>query len=129
MIENSTAREIAVAYYEAWTNKDMDLAMSYFADDVVCDAPAGRITGIAAYRDFLGPFTQIVLEAKLIAAFGDDSTAMLMYDTRTVPVADAPGAECVTVVDGKIVYNRFIFDRLPFAEARRAQTEPASVDS
>jgi ketosteroid isomerase-like protein len=129
MTEHSMAREIAVAYYEAWTNKDMDLAMSYFADDVVCDAPAGRITGIAAYRDFLGPFTQIVLETKLIVAFGDDNTAVLMYDTRTVPVADAPGAECVTVVDGKIVYNRFIFDRLPFAEARRAQAEQAGVDS
>lgn len=127
MTESSTARDIAVAYYQAWANKDVELAMSYFADDVVCDAPAGRIVGIPAYRDFLGPFTQIVLETKLIAAFGNDSTAMLMYDTRTVPVTDAPGAECVTVVDGKIVYNRFIFDRLPFAEARRASAERAST--
>jgi ketosteroid isomerase-like protein len=43
-----------------------------------------------------------------------------MYDTDTVPVKDAPGAECLTVKDGKITHMRIIFDRLPFAEARRA---------
>jgi ketosteroid isomerase-like protein len=123
MTDSSIAREIAIAYYDAWTGKDMDRAMSYVADDIVCDAPAGRIEGIAAYREFLGPFTQILLEANLIAAFGDDKTAVLVYDTRTVPVPHAPGAECLTVADGKVVYNRFIFDRLPFAEARRSSTE------
>jgi ketosteroid isomerase-like protein len=124
MADSSAAREIALAYYNAWTSKDIDLAMSYFADDVVCDAPAGRIEGVAAYREFLGPFTQILLDADLIAAFGDDTTAVLMYGTRTVPVPDAPGAECLTIADGKIVHNRFIFDRLPFTEARRPSAEP-----
>jgi ketosteroid isomerase-like protein len=122
MTGSSAAREIAIAYYDAWTSRDMDRAMSYFADDIVCDAPAGRIEGIAAYREFLGPFTQILLGADLIASFGDDTTAVLVYNTRTGPVPDAPGAECLTVADGKIVHNRFIFDRLPFAEARRSST-------
>jgi ketosteroid isomerase-like protein len=45
---------------------------------------------------------------------------VLVYDTQTPPVASAPGAECLTVRDGKIVYNRFIFDRLPFEAARQA---------
>ena len=52
-----------------------------------------------------------------------------MYDTRTVPVPDAPGAECLTVADGKIVHNRFIFDRLPFAAARRAKHRALSAAS
>ena len=43
-----------------------------------------------------------------------------MYDTETVPVATAPAAECITVTDGKITYNRFIFDRAPFDAARQA---------
>ena len=123
MADSSAAREIAIAYYDAWTSKNIDRAMSYFAGDVVCDAPAGRIEGVAAYREFLGPFTEILLDANLIAAYGDDTTAVLVYNTKTVPVPDAPGAECLTVADGKIVYNRFIFDRLPFAEARRSSTD------
>jgi len=62
---------------------------------------------------------QIVTGSKLIAAFGDDETALVMYDTETVPVKSAPGAEYVTVKDDKITYSRFIFDRAPFDAARK----------
>lgn len=123
MTEKSPALQIALAYHEAWTNKDLDRAMSYIADDVVCDAPAGRIEGADAYRAFMAPFVLILRDAKLIAAFGDDATALVMYDTATVPVPSAPGAECVTVEDGKITYSRFLFDRAPFQAARR--TDPS----
>src|SRR5215468_2930165 len=111
---------VALGYFEAWTGKDLDGAMAYVADDIVCDAPAGRITGIAAYREFLGGFLGILLEARMIAAFGDERTALMMYDTKTIPVESAPGAECLTVVDGRITYSRFLFDRAPFDAARKA---------
>jgi ketosteroid isomerase-like protein len=116
----SPALRTALAYYEAWTGRDLDKAMSSIAEDIVCDAPAGRLTGAAAYREFLGPFVGILTGSELIAAFGDDSTAVLVYDTRTVPVPSAPGAECVTVAGGKITHSRFIFDRAPFQAARDA---------
>jgi hypothetical protein len=116
----SPALGTALAYFEAWTNHDLDTAMRYVAEDIVCDAPAGRLEGAAAYRGFMGPFVQILKGAKLIAAFGDERTAVVVYDTQTVPVPSAPGAECVTVVDGRITYSRFIFDRAPFDAARRA---------
>ena len=63
---------------------------------------------------------QIVTSSDLIAAFGDDKTALLIYDAGTIPVHDAPAAEFVTVTDGKISQMRIIFDRLPFDAARRA---------
>jgi ketosteroid isomerase-like protein len=116
--QQGEALQVALAYYEAWTNKNIDRAMSYIADDIVCHAPAGRIDGAAAYREFIGPFTRILKGAELIAAFGDQTKAMLMYDTETVPVASAPGAECVTVENGKITKSHFIFDRAPFQAAR-----------
>lgn len=112
----------ALAYFRAWTSHDFDQAMAYIADDIVCQAPAGRLEGAAAFRAFMGPFTQILTRSALIAAFGDDEKAMVFYDTDTVPVLDAPGAECVTVKDGKITHMRIIFDRLPFEEARRRAT-------
>jgi hypothetical protein len=117
--EKSPALQTALAYHAAWTEKDMDRAMSYVAEDIVCDAPAGRIEGADAYRAFMTPFVQILRSATLIAAFGDDDTALVMYDTATVPVPSAPGAECVTVKNGKITYSRFLFDRAPFEAARR----------
>jgi hypothetical protein len=45
-----------------------------------------------------------------------------MYDTENVPAKSAPGAECVTVSDGKITDSRFIFDRRPFDAARQDVT-------
>lgn len=116
----STALQTALAYYQARTSQDFELAMSYVAEDVVCQAPAGQLDGAQSFREFMGPFVQIVTRSELLAAFGDEHVAVLMYDTDTVPVHDAPGAECLTVVDGKISNVRIIFDRLPFAAARQA---------
>jgi ketosteroid isomerase-like protein len=115
-----TALRIALAYHHAWTGHDLDQAMSYVADDIVCDAPAGRLQGAAAYRSFMGPFVQLLTGSELIAAYGDENTAVVVYDTQTVPVSSAPAAECVTVRDGKITCSRFIFDRAPFDAARQA---------
>jgi ketosteroid isomerase-like protein len=118
--DSTTAVQIALAYYRAWTSHNFDQAMTYVAEDIVCHAPAGRLEGAEAFREFMGPFVQIVTSAHLIAAaFGDDKTALLMYNAGTVPVRDAPAAEFVTVTDGKISQLRIIFDRLPFEAARR----------
>jgi ketosteroid isomerase-like protein len=117
---DSPALQTALAYFRAWTSHDIDRAMTYVADDIICQAPGQRLEGAAAFRGFMGPFAQILTGSELIAAFGDDTTALVMYGTDTVPVKDAPGAECVTVADGKITHMRIIFDRLPFEEARKA---------
>lgn len=124
MPDQNTALPTALAYHQAWTDRDLDRAMSYIADDIVCDAPAGRIEGAEAYRAFLGPFVQLLRSATMIAAFGDDDTALVMYDTATVPVASAPGAEYVIVKHGKITYSRFLFDRAPFEAARQLAGRP-----
>jgi hypothetical protein len=88
----SPALQVALAYYHAWTSKDLDQAMTYIAGDIVCDAPAGRIEGAGAYRAFMAPFVQILVKAELLAAFGNSETAVVVYDTETVPVKSAPGA-------------------------------------
>jgi ketosteroid isomerase-like protein len=116
----SPALAVALAYFHAWTGHDLDKAMTYIADDIVCDAPAGRMAGAAAYRNFMAPFVRTLTGSELIAAFGDETTALVMYGTQTMPVQSAPAAECVTVAGGKITRSRFIFDRLPFEAARRA---------
>lgn len=108
------------AYFDAWTSKDLDRAMRFVAEYVICDAPAGRIEGAGDYREFMAPFVEILVSVRLRAAFGDGDMAVVVSDTETAPVASAPAAECVTVLDGKIAYSRFIFDRAPFQAARAA---------
>ncbi len=119
----SLALNTSLAYYRAWTGHDMDRAMTYIAEDIVCDAPGGRIQGAEAFHAFMGPFAQILTDSNLIAAFGDDKTALLMYDADTVPVENAPGAEFHTVRDGKITHLRIVFDRAPFDAARSAAAD------
>jgi ketosteroid isomerase-like protein len=113
-----TPLDTVLAYYQAWTSQDFDLAMTYVADDITCHTPSGLIVGAEAFRGFMEPFTQILRGSELHGAFGNETTAMLMYGTSTYPVADAPGAELHTVRDGKITSLRIIFDRLPFEQAK-----------
>ncbi|WP_406101117.1 nuclear transport factor 2 family protein [Streptomyces sp. NBC_01003] len=120
----SPALQTALAYHRAWTGGDFEQAMTYIAEDIVCQAPAGRLEGAEAFRGFMGPFVQILTGSDLIASFGDETTALLMYDTSTKPVSSAPAAECLTVRDGTITHLRIIFDRTPFDAARKASTAP-----
>ena len=120
MIESqATALQVALSYHQAWTGGDFELAMGYIAPGIVCRAPSGRFEGAEAFRAFMGPFAQSLTGSRLLAAIGDDETAVVVYDTATVPVPDAPGAECLTVADGRIQAMTIIFDRLPFEAARR----------
>ncbi len=112
------APDVAMAYHKAWASGKLDEAMVYIADDVVCDTPAGRIEGADAYRAFMAPFVEMLINTKLVAVYGDRERAVIVYDTVTKLVPSGPAAECVAVRDGRIVHSRFIFDRLPFQAAR-----------
>jgi hypothetical protein len=118
----SPALSVALAYYHAWTGKDVDRAMTHVADDVVCDSPLGRIDGVEGLRQFMAPFAEMLTSSELVAAFGDDQTAVLIYNPHTTLVEDAPSGECFTVKDGRIVHSLLIFDRTPFDAARRRTT-------
>jgi ketosteroid isomerase-like protein len=112
------AKQIALAYHRAWTSHDMDAAMRYVAEDVVCDAPPGRLHGAAALRGFMAPFADMLTSSELLAAYGDENNAVVIYDTASPTAASAPAAELHHVRDGRITAVRIIFDRLPFALAR-----------
>lgn len=110
----SAALEIALAYHRAWTSGDLDGAMAYVIDDIVCQAPDGDITGKDAYRGYLGAFTQFMTGLTDVAAFGDEEHALLFYCPHTAVTSTAPAAEHFTIRDGKIVKSRLVFDRLSF---------------
>ncbi len=77
------ALDIALAYHEAWTSHDLDTAMAYVAEDITCVAPGATITGVDAYRQFLGGFTAKLTGVETTAAYGDETTAVLFYYPHT----------------------------------------------
>ena len=109
----------ALAYHQAWTSQNLDQAMTFTAADVTCDAPGAQISGAQQYRDFLGGFMVQLTGVQTVAAFGDDTIAVLFYYPHTATVSDAPVAECFTVADGKITRSVLVFDRPSFAPPQR----------
>lgn len=111
--------DVAMAYHEAWTSKNVGAALSYVADDVICDSPSGQLQGIGQYRPFLANFAPLVKGYDMIAALGDEHTAILVYDLHTIPVSSGLICECFTVDEGRITRNRLIFDQTPYTAARQ----------
>jgi hypothetical protein len=120
MTPQPAAVQTALAYHHAWTGGDFEHAMTHVADDIVCLSPAGRLDGADAFRGFMGPFVQILTGSEQLAFYGDDDTAVIVYNAATTPVAAAPTCELITVTNRRIAEMRIIFDRLPFDAARRA---------
>ncbi|GCB43931.1 nuclear transport factor 2 family protein [Streptomyces sp. NL15-2K] len=106
---SSPALDVALAYYKAWSNKNVDEALSYFADGFVSQTPVGRLDA-EAYRPFLEGFLGILTKAELVSAFGDENTALMYYDATTAPVPYSPVGEWFRVENGKIVESRIVFD-------------------
>jgi SnoaL-like domain len=124
MTEYTGALAVAVAYHQAWTAKDLDKAMEYIAEGVVLESPGARLEGIERYRAFLGGFLPNVLGYDMLAALGDERTAVLVYRLRTALVEGSlPTVECFSVADGTIIQNVLVFDRTPYEAARAARAE------
>jgi len=87
---HSTALETASAHHWTWTSGDLDGAFAHVADDIICRAPGGDITGKEAYRSYLGGFSQMMTGSTDVAAFGDDEHALLFRYPRTAVTSTAP---------------------------------------
>jgi hypothetical protein len=108
---------LAVAH--AWTSGDIDTALSCLADDIVCDAPAGRVEGLAAYRMFTAEFVALLTSSTIIKVLAGNANATIVYSLDTPRVTDFRCIEYMTVEDGKIKHILTVFDRLPATEAAR----------
>ncbi|KWV41976.1 hypothetical protein AS026_22110 [Rhizobium altiplani] len=110
----SPALQVAMAYYDAWRNRDHATAMKFVADNVVNESPFGTVEGGAALHEGESGLTHILKGATLIAAFGDEKTALLMYYTHTQPVPSVLSSKHFTVEDGKITALKAVFDKSVF---------------
>lgn len=131
---NSTPAAISRAFTEAWVSHDMDTVAGYVTDDVTFDGPVGHSVGRQAYVEGLSKFAQLVTGVKILAAFGDDTQALIMYELATPAFGALTCAELHTYRDGKIATDLFTYDTFPVrggpaAAAAAAQTPPSSPAS
>jgi SnoaL-like protein len=115
---NSPALKIALAYYDAWKSRDHKTAMNFVADNVVADTPFGRLEGGEALHKSESEFAPMLTGSTLIASYGDENTALLLYHTHTLPVPSVLSAKYFTVENGKITALKGVFDTGVFARAQ-----------
>jgi hypothetical protein len=131
MNQHSTPVALARAFTAAWTSHDLATAATYLADDVAFDGPLNHTSGKAAYMQGLTTFARAVTGVTILAAFGDDTRAVIMYELTTAPFGPIAGAELLTFRDGKIQADRLVFDTYNVRQAAAgrppaaALTEPA----
>ncbi len=111
MAEQTTAN-IAQAFTEAWTIQDMETAGSYLTDDVVFDGPLGHADGKTEYLAGLSGLVRAlgVTGVHVVAAFGDETQVLIMYELLTEKVGPLTCAKLLSFRDSKIYADRLTFD-------------------
>jgi ketosteroid isomerase-like protein len=112
---NGKALNIARSYVNAIANKDVELILSISAEDVVCTSPIGQTKGIERFRAFHEGFARMITNLTVLAVYGDDEQAVVLYDAQTYPVPHSIIAELIKVKDGKLTDTHVIYDATPFA--------------
>ena len=120
---NGKALEIARTYVEAIAKKDVESILSISAEGVVCTSPIGQMTGLERFRAFHDGFARMVTNLTVLAIYGDDEQAVVVYDAETHPAPHSVVAELIKVKDGKLASTDVIYDATPFA-AYMATVQP-----
>jgi hypothetical protein len=110
------ATAIACTYVEAIASKDIDTILEVSAEDVICTSPIGKLSGTQAFRRFHEGFARMIKSVNILAVYGDDNQAVVVYEAETHPVPHAVTVELITISRGKIASTDVIYDSAPFAE-------------
>lgn len=105
------ALDIANAFLDAWTGRDLAAAGSYLADDFTFDGPVARYRSAREFLAGSGAFAAGLSGSRsVLAAFGDEREALLLYDLGLLSGAAMRVADHYTVSDGKIQAEQILWD-------------------
>ena len=106
-------------YHDAWTSRDVDLALSYVSEDVRCFAPDEDVSTKGDWHRYLSGFTPMLTGAPTHAELSDGNRVALWYFPQTAVTTTTLASELFTVEDGLIVEIRLVFDRLSYVPPER----------
>jgi hypothetical protein len=126
--EQSTPAALARSFTEAWTRHDLETAANYVAEDATFDSPAFHLVGKQEYLDALAAFARTITEAKMLAAFGGESEALIMYEATVGLAPTQTCMELLTFRDGKIVRHVGTSGVLKVHQAAAETLSPAPIE-
>jgi ketosteroid isomerase-like protein len=98
------------AYYDAWTSRDFDRAVSLLGQELTVEVPVNEYPTTASFAAALKNFGSVTTSAELLAAMSAGEEGMLLYDMDVQGLGTLRVAEHFTVDDGKITRIRQIHD-------------------
>jgi ketosteroid isomerase-like protein len=114
MPKTTTPLDIVEAYHQAWTRGDVDRALTYLADSVVCSAPDAAIKTKAQWREYLSGFVPRLTGAPELTRMTDGDRVALWYFPQTATTETTLASELFTVDGEQITDIRLCFDRLSY---------------
>lgn len=121
MTEHTPSLDVALAFTRAWSSHDMTAAARYVDDCIIFEGPLVQTTGAKPYLDDLALLANAVDDLEMIAAYGDDEQAMLMYELHTDKYGTLTCARYMTIRDGRIIADKQAFDSYGFRTLRAAR--------
>lgn len=120
----TTPNPLAVieAYHLAWTSGDIDQALTYVSDSVVCSAPDRDVITKAQWREYLAGFAPRLTGAPELARMTEGNRVALWYFPQTAVTDTTLASELFTVEGGQIIDIRLAFDRLSYTPPAGAAT-------
>lgn len=104
------ALAVAQRYHRAWSAHDFETAAACLHDDLQTDVPLNEYATKDAWVHALASFGGLVERTDVLAAFGGDGEALLLYDMTTAPFGVLRIAEHFVVRDGRIASIRHVHD-------------------
>lgn len=107
---NNIALNIAREYFRAWNSKNFEKAADLLSDAASFDMPINHYDRKEAFVQALEFTANAASEVNLLAEFGDDQEAILLYEFNFEPVGKFRIAEHFKIENDKIVLIRHIHD-------------------
>lgn len=101
---------IALQYYEAWTNKNFDKAADCLSDNVVFETPVNSYASKEEFMKAVAFTAGSVSKTNLLAQFGNENEALLLYDMELNPLGNLRIAEYFKVENNKVIMIRHVHD-------------------
>jgi hypothetical protein len=104
------ALTVARIYHGAWTGEDFEGAGQCLADDLETDVPINTYRSKADWLQAVQGTRQVASSVCMLAEFGNQDEALLLYDMTLDPIGQLRIAEHFTVMAGRIVKIRHVHD-------------------
>lgn len=119
-MENLTKKQplqIVLEYFKAWNNKEFDRASDYLSAEISFEMPLNSYTSKEAFMEAVKFTGNAVLYVQLLAEFGNENDALLLYDMELNPVGKLRIAEYFKVSNNKITLICHVHDTTELRKA------------